>query len=182
MGTPDPDPGSLPVHHAAAPPPLAVDIVRRACVWEDVADDILVRAARAAFAAARLDAPPSEVSLLLTGDEEVSALNKSWRDKDGPTNVLSFSLDTPQSAAGPRPLGDVVLAYETVVREAADRGIATGQHAVHLVVHGMLHLMGYDHISDQEAAIMEGLEVRILAALGLPDPYSLQSAIHGERQ
>jgi len=182
MGTPEADPGSLPDHHATAQLPLVVDIVRRTSVWEDVADNILVRAARAAFAAARGDAPPSEVSLLLTSDEEVSALNKSWRNKDGPTNVLSFSLDAPQSAAGPSPLGDVVLAYETVVREAADRGIATGQHAAHLVVHGVLHLMGYDHISDHEAAIMEELEVRILAALGLPNPYSLQSAIHGERQ
>ena len=125
---------------------------------------------------------PDKVSLLLTNDAEMRALNKSWRGEDGATNVLSFPLDAPQGTAGPEVLGDVVLAYETVVREAAERGIATGQHAAHLVVHALLHLMGYDHISDQEAAIMEDLEVRILGSLGLPNPYSLQSPTDGEGQ
>lgn len=163
-------------------PPLAVDIVRRASAWEDVADEPLVIAARAAFAAVRGDALPSEVCLLLTDDAEMSALNKSWRGEEGATNVLSFPLDAPQGAAGPGLLGDVVLAYETVVREAAGHGIATGQHAAHLVVHALLHLMGYDHICDREAAIMEDLEVHILGSLGLANPYSLQSPSDGEGQ
>ncbi len=165
-----------------AQPPLAVDIVRRAGEWADVADDILIRAARAAYAVAGQDAPQSEVSLLLTGDEEAGALNKSWRNKDGATNVLSFSLDAPQNGAEPRALGDVVLAYETVMREAADLGIATAQHAAHLVVHGVLHLMGYDHKGDQQAVVMEDLEVRVLGSLGLPNPYSLQSETQGQGQ
>jgi len=163
-------------------PQPAVDIVRRAGAWENVADEILVNAVRAAFAAVRGDAPPSEVSLLLTDDAEISELNKNWRGEDGATNVLSFPLDAPQSAAGQELLGDVALAYETVMREAADRGIAIGQHAAHLVVHGMLHLMGYDHKSNQEAAIMERLEVRILGSIGLANPYSLQSPTDGEGQ
>jgi len=167
---------------SAKRPPLAVDIVRRAGAWEDVADVTLVRAARAAFVAVRGDAPPSEVSLLLTNDAETRALNNSWRGEDGSTNVLSFPLDAPHGATGPEALGDVVLSYETVVREAADRGIATGQHAAHLVVHALLHLMGYDHMSDQEAAIMEGLEVCILGSLGLPNPTSLQFSTDGEGQ
>ena len=163
-------------------PPLVVDIVRRAGAWEDVVDEILVNAARAAFMAVRGDAPATEVSVLLTKDAEISALNKSGRGEDGSTNVLSFPLDAPQGAAGPGLLGDVVLAYETVEREAADRGVATGQHAAHLVVHALLHLMGYDHISDREAAIMEEFEVRILGSLGLANPYSLQSPTDGEVQ
>lgn len=163
-------------------PQLVVDIVRLAGAWEDVTDESLARAARAAFVAVRGDAAPSEVSLLLTDDAQMSALNKSWRGEDGSTNVLSFPLDAPQDGAGPEALGDVVLACETVAREAAEYGVAAGQHAAHLVVHALLHLMGYDHISDQEAEIMEHLEVSILGSLGLANPYSLQSPADGEGQ
>lgn len=180
MSALEPDPGNHREPLVTEPPLLAVEITRRVSGWEGVRDGILVRAARAAFAAAREDATASELSLLLTDNEEISALNKTWRNKDGPTNVLSFRLDAPHCNAAPRALGDVVLARETVVREAAARGIPAGQHAAHLVVHGVLHLMGYDHTGDREAREMEDLEARILATLGLPDPYSSQPAAQGE--
>ena len=182
MGILESDPGNHREPVAAERPLLAVEITRRDSGWEGVRDEALVRAARAAFAAARENPRPSEVSLLLTGDEEVSALNKTWRNRDGATNVLSFRLDAPPCDTGPRALGDVVLARETVAREAAAHGIPAGQHAAHLVVHGVLHLMGYDHTGDREAGEMEDLETRILAKLGLPDPYSYQPAAHGEGQ
>ena len=182
MGTLEPDPGMHPEPPPTKQPLLSVEITRRECGWEDVNDEDIVRAARAAFTAAQDDTDQCEVSLLLTSDEEIAALNKSWRDMDGPTNVLSFRLDATPCDAGPRALGDVVLARETIEREAAERGIPAGQHAAHLVVHGVLHLLGYDHGTDGEAGEMEDLEVRILATLGLPDPYSFQPATQGEGQ
>jgi len=182
MGTLEPDPGTRPEPPVPEQPLLAVEITRRDPRWDDVEDDTLVRAAQAAFAAACGEANPNEVSLLLTTDEEVGALNKTWRRKGGPTNVLSFPLDVPPCVTGQRALGDVVLARETVAREAAALGIPSGQHAAHLVVHGVLHLMGYDHSGDVEAGAMEDLEVRILATMGLPNPYSLQPIAQNEEQ
>ncbi len=164
-------------------PHLAVDVIHHVPSWvSEVEDEFLVRVADAAFSAGA-DAPPrSELSLLLTADEEIRALNKSWRGKDEATNVLSFSLDAPFSGEAPRPLGDVVLAYETVAREAAARGIPVRQHAAHLVVHGVLHLLGYTHGTDSQARDMEALEVRVLKALGMPDPYELELTTTGEGQ
>ena len=182
MGTLEPDPGAYRETPVTKQPLLDVEITRRGSAWEDVRDENLVRAARAAFAAADEDLRPSEVSLLLTDDEEIATLNKTWRGKDGPTNVLSFPLDAPTCDDGPRALGDVVLARETVAREAASHGIPAGQHAAHLVVHGILHLKGYDHEGEQEAGEMEGLEVRIMATLGFPDPYSNESAAQDKDQ
>ena len=109
-------------------------------------------------------------------------VNKNWRSKDEATNVLSFPLDAPQYSKAPRPLGDVALAFKTVAREAAERGIPVSQHAAHLVVHGVLHLLGYTHENDSQAHSMEALEVRVLFALGLPDPYALEPMTTGEGQ
>jgi probable rRNA maturation factor len=128
------------------------------------------RTALAALAAARAEGPV-ELAILLSDDGEVRRLNRHWRGKDKPTNVLSF----PSGAAGPDGrtfLGDVVLAYETLAREAAGFGRPLPDHLSHLVVHGVLHLMGYDHEKPAEARRMEGLEVRVLAGLGIPDPYA----------
>jgi probable rRNA maturation factor len=120
---------------------------------------------------------PVELSIRLTNDEEVRALNAQWRGKDKPTNVLSFPLAEEaelESAGSEGPelmLGDIVLARGTCVREAEEKQIPLEQHATHLLVHGTLHLLGYDHQSEQEAADMEARETRALACLGIANPY-----------
>ena len=118
-----------------------------------------------------------ELSVRLTGDEEVRALNAEWRGKDRPTNVLSFPQLQPReleaaAASGPElMLGDVVLACGVCAREAEEKAIPLEDHAAHLVVHGTLHLLGYDHQDEVSAADMESREVRALARLGIADPY-----------
>lgn len=148
---------------------------------------------------------PVEVSIKLTSDAEVHALNREWRDKDQPTNVLSFPmleddeleefrlpaliLGSPSLSAAEQiqtlspvqgddaemelMLGDIVLAYETCAAEALEKGISVAYHATHLVIHGMLHLLGHDHIEDDEAESMEALEVKALASMGLHNPYDV---------
>ncbi len=116
-------------------------------------------------------AGPAEVSILLTDDAEQRRLNQAWRNIDKPTNVLSFPQIEPfASVAGM--LGDISLARETLEREAAEQGVTFEAHFTHLVVHGFLHLLGYDHIDEEEALAMEGLETQILATLGIADPYA----------
>lgn len=153
----------------AAAPLLEIEIVRQAEAWDGakVRDDLLAQAARAAFAgAAPRMGRDREVAILLTNDAEMQALNLKWRGKGTPTNVLSFPSGEEQ-----RHLGDVVLAYETVEGEAKQQNIAIADLAAHLVVHGMLHLLGYDHEQQDEAVKMETLETEILATLGIADPY-----------
>lgn len=113
----------------------------------------------------------AELSILLTNDEEQHALNKEWRGKDSSTNVLSFPQIEP---FGPVVglLGDITLARETLEREAAELDKSFTDHFTHLVVHGFLHILGYDHIGDAEALHMESLETQILASLGVDDPYA----------
>jgi probable rRNA maturation factor len=113
----------------------------------------------------------AELSILLTNDEEQHALNQQWRGKDSSTNVLSFPQIEP---FGPviGILGDITLARETLEREAVDLGKSFADHFTHLVVHGFLHILGYDHMSDAEALQMERLETQILASLGVEDPYA----------
>lgn len=118
----------------------------------------------------------AELSLLLTDDAHIRVLNKQWRDQDKPTNVLSFpSADEDDDEPGPL-LGDVVVAYETTAREAAEEGKSFDDHFTHLLVHGLLHLFGYDHVEDEEAEEMEAFETAILAGLGVADPYADTSA------
>ena len=119
-----------------------------------------------------------EVSVRLTDDAEVHALNRQWREKDKPTNVLSFPMVQPDLLAiignaddGELLLGDIVLARETCVCEAAEKSISAVEHCSHLVVHGMLHLLGYDHIDDADANDMENIERAAMAELGYGDPY-----------
>jgi probable rRNA maturation factor len=129
----------------------------------------------AALAAA---APLVEIAVRLTDDAEVQTLNRDFRGKDKPTNVLSFPqvqadlLDgLANSDDGEILLGDIVLARETCAREAEEKGVSLAAHATHLIVHGTLHLVGYDHVDDHGAAAMEALEVKALASLGLANPY-----------
>lgn len=116
-----------------------------------------------------------EVSLVLGDDAAVRALNRQYRGQDKPTNVLSFAAldaESPLPPGGPLLLGDVVIAYETTVAEAARDGRTIPHHLSHLVVHGVLHLLGYDHEDDAEAEPMEALEIALLATLGIADPYA----------
>jgi probable rRNA maturation factor len=108
------------------------------------------------------------VTLLLTDDATISDLNRRFRQRDQPTNVLSFPA--PQNPE--RFLGDIALAYGVCAREAREQGKPLKHHLQHLVAHGVLHLLGYDHESDAQADEMEGLERAVLAGLGIPDPYS----------
>lgn len=115
--------------------------------------------------------PGSELSLLFSDDTRVRDLNRNWRDQDKPTNVLSFpGGDESGPLYGPM-LGDIVFARETVVREAEEGEMPFENHLSHLIVHGILHLFGYDHQIEEDAEEMEALERRILAKLNIPDPY-----------
>ncbi|PEQ12918.1 rRNA maturation RNase YbeY [Novosphingobium sp. PC22D] len=143
--------------------------------WEALAARVAEAAAHVApeLAHARLAA-----SVMFADDAEVRVLNREWRGKDKPTNVLSFPMLEPSDlvdlapAGPPEMLGDIALALETCAREAADKGIAVADHAAHLVLHGLLHLAGYDHeISDSDAEAMEALETKALALIGIADPY-----------
>ncbi len=118
------------------------------------------------------------VSLLFTNDAEVHRLNREWRERDKPTNVLSFPMLSREELLAlepegpPEMLGDIALAYETCAREAQEKAIPLDHHAAHLIVHGLLHLAGHDHVHcDAEAEAMEALEITALAKLGIPDPY-----------
>lgn len=115
---------------------------------------------------------PPEVSLVFTSDASIRAINAEWRGQDKPTNVLSFPAFplAPGKLPGPM-LGDIILAQETLVREAQALGKPFDEHLSHLLVHGFLHLFGYDHMEENDAERMESLETRILAGLGLSDPY-----------
>jgi len=156
---------------------LEIEIVRHSAVWDSIemSDDALSRVARAAFAAASVARnEPCEATLVLTDDEEMRELNRTWRGKDASTNVLSFPAGEPfgEAHGEPSPLGDIVFAGETVIEEAKLRGIPVADHATHLVVHGMLHLLGFDHERDADAERMEALETKVLAGLGVADPYA----------
>ena len=152
--------------------------------WDSSSWDRLVRdaaeaaIAESAFPQLTAGTRPVELSVRLTSDSEVQALNSAWRGKDKPTNVLSFPQVEPEELADVAPegpdlmLGDLVLAHGTCAREAEEKAIPLADHAAHLVVHGTLHLLGYDHGDDDEAEAMEQREVRALARLGIADPYA----------
>jgi probable rRNA maturation factor len=160
-------------------------------LWQDLpgAEAVATRAAEAAWEGAdRSSLFPglsaglpagrvAEISVALADDALVHRLNRDYRGKDKPTNVLSFPLldeegGMQEGDGAPILLGDVILAHETVAREAREQGKTFEEHVVHLVVHGVLHLLGYDHETDEDAVRMERLEARILDGLGMADPYA----------
>jgi len=142
------------------------------------ADAVALQAATAALDAARLQVKQAcEVSIVLASDARVRELNRTWRRIDKPTNVLSFASEDDDGAQdnGPRMLGDVILARETVEREALASGISVSDHLSHLVVHGILHLLGYDHEIEAQAVEMEAREAVILSQLGIANPYAQEA-------
>lgn len=157
-----------------ATPTVAADILIEAGDWPDEAllRRLVDRAIEATMAALRPDLASSvEVSLVFTDDAHMRALNLRYRGRDGRTNVLSFpAAPVDRRQLGPL-LGDIVLAFQTVAAEAATGRLALEAHATHLIVHGFLHLLGYDHEEDDAATVMEGLETAILASLGIADPH-----------
>ncbi len=166
----------------AAPAPVAVDILVEDEAWDRVPGLKALVAAAVAAAAARADAeilPGSEVSVVLTDDARIRVLNRDHRGFDKPTNVLSFPQEGPEADAYGPLLGDIVVARQTVEREAVDAGLPLRHHLTHMIVHGLLHLVGYDHQHDDEAEEMERLETAILAALDIPDPYADPPVVGG---
>ncbi len=154
--------------------PVDIDIFVEAGAWPAEAEltRLVDRAVAAAFAEIGASGA-SELSIVFSDDAHIQALNAEWRGKDKPTNVLSFPA-FPTSRGGPLPpmLGDIVLAAETVKREAALEGKPIENHITHLVIHGLLHLLGHDHETDVEAEEMEAIERAALARLAIPDPYA----------
>lgn len=152
--------------------PLSVAFDVASGDWPDDLEPVVTRAIAAAVAEVKPKfTGVSEVSVLLTDDAEQQELNKQWRGIDKSTNVLSFPQLEPFSPVSGL-VGDITLALETVQGEAEEMGVAFEAHFTHLVVHGFLHLLGHDHIEDGEAEVMETLETKILARLGIADPYA----------
>lgn len=159
---------------------VALDIPHQA--WRETLPDVERLVDAAILACLRRACPAleeAEISVVLVDDATQRILNETWREKDRPTNVLSFpATDTVAGAVPqrefpgvPLSLGDISLAFETIHAEAAEQGKSLGDHVVHLVVHGVLHLLGYDHVDDRDALVMEALEIEILAGIGIKDPY-----------
>ncbi|RUT30201.1 rRNA maturation RNase YbeY [Arsenicitalea aurantiaca] len=154
-----------------ASPPFEIAFAHNAEGWPEGLEPLAEAAVAAALAASGArQTGPAELSIVLTDDAEQQGLNAEWRGMDKPTNVLSFPQIEPFAPVFGI-LGDIILARETLEREAIELDKPFTDHFTHLVVHGFLHILGYDHIDDEEALVMEGLETQILASLGLSDPY-----------
>jgi probable rRNA maturation factor len=155
---------------------LEIDVVIESPLWaeqpqaERIVHEAIIAAAK------RAGRDDGEVAVLLADDSTLRDLNRRWRGQDKPTNVLSFPASDgatlPQLSGQFAPhLGDIAIAFETLAREAEGEGKSFAHHLAHLSIHGYLHLLGYDHITEQEASVMEQLETALLATLGIPDPY-----------
>ena len=166
--------------------PMTEVLVTAEC-WqaEPGAEAVINRAVAAAAEMADADTGDAELAVMLTDDSGIRTLNQNWRGIDKATNVLSFPALQPTGPTGPddapRMLGDIAIAYQTTRREADEEQKAFDHHLSHLAVHGFLHLIGYDHETDDEAEAMESLEREILAQLGIPDPYADRDP-HADRE
>ena len=154
-------------------PKIRIEVIVRSARWRKrpTAKTTVKKAVLAAAKA--VSTPRAELAIVLTDDSAIRTLNRDWRGKNAPTNVLSFpaaASGKPRSA--PLYIGDVVIAYQTVAREAAGECKPFNHHLAHLAVHGFLHLLGYDHENDRDADKMERLERKILKRLAIPDPYA----------
>ncbi|WP_170782924.1 rRNA maturation RNase YbeY [Ruegeria lacuscaerulensis] len=162
---------------------MAIELTVEDPRWRGL-EALVDRAAQAVFHRFDLDADLCEVSVLACDDAHIAALNAEFREKPSPTNVLSWPAeDLSPEAAGdipdhPQPdftgeiaLGDIAISFDTCTREAAEAGKPMDDHVTHLIIHGLLHLLGYDHIRDPDATLMEGLEVEILGKMGIDNPY-----------
>jgi probable rRNA maturation factor len=156
------------------PLPPTADVLIAAECWQAQADAeaIVQRAIAAAASFVELPADETEVAVMLTDDARIRDLNREWRGQDKATNVLSFpAAQPPGESPQPLMLGDIAIAFETTRLEAEAEGKPFQNHLSHLAIHGFLHLLGYDHLDDEEAEEMEALEREILAKLGIADPY-----------
>jgi len=159
----------------------SVDIIEESPLWATfsglravIVEAVVAVAAHPTIAVAiRGD---EEVTVSLMDDRSMAELNRRWRKQSAPTNVLSFPAPANARHEGLRPLGDIALSFETIEREALAGGKTMNEHVAHLVAHAMLHLLGYDHVADCDAARMEALEVAILATMGIADPYETEAA------
>jgi len=152
---------------------VQIDVIVRSARWRKrpTAKTIVKQAVLAAAKA--VSTRPIELAIVLSDDSAIRALNRNWRSKNAPTNVLSFPAATPGNARSASPyVGDIVIAYQTTAREAVAEGKRFNHLLPHLAIHGFLHLLGYDHENDRDAQKMERLERKILKRLAIPDPYA----------
>ena len=173
---------TMPDRKRAPADAVAIDLAIPCARWRRAVPNVATlatQAARAALARAGRRIRGAELSLVLADDATIAALNQRWRHRAGPTNVLAFPGGGGPDSAAPLLLGDVILAFETVAREAKEQGKTLSDHLRHLVIHGVLHLLGHDHEEAAMARRMEALEKRILATLGIADPYRLREDAHG---
>jgi probable rRNA maturation factor len=148
---------------------LKIDVLVESDLWKQARDAPPAARRAIAEAAAMLSTPRAELAVVLTDDSAIRLLNRAWRGVDAATNVLSFP--TPRGGGEPPLIGDIVLAFETVAREARAEGKAFVHHVAHLAVHGFLHLLGYDHVRKADAEMMERIERDVLQRLAIADPY-----------
>ena len=151
---------------------LSIDIRVANARWESLGDMDALAARVLGLASGRLK-QGGEIAVLLTDDAEMHALNRQWRGMDKPTDVLSFPSGQPKIPEQPQYLGDIAISYDIAVKDAEALGRPVEAHVSHLLIHGFLHLIGYDHIEPEDARVMEPLEAEILAGLGWPDPYAV---------
>lgn len=161
----------------------SIEIAESSPLWRALpgVEELARRAIEASLAAsgARILAG-AEIGVQLVDDAQIRALNAQWRRQDKPTNVLSFPASTPEKIAAAPMLGDIVIAFETTQREAAEEGKTLADHTAHLLVHGFLHLLGFDHQNPAEAERMEKLETKIMTGLGISDPYAATIPLDAE--
>jgi probable rRNA maturation factor len=153
---------------------MDIDFLIEDDAWLAVPEPLARRAIMAVFEVLERPVPQAELSIVFTSDAAVAELNRTWRGKAQPTNVLSFPAAAgpgPTPGGAPQPLGDIVLAAGVVSAEASAQGKPLANHTTHLIVHGVLHLLGFDHADEAHAEAMERLETEVMTRLGLPDPY-----------